>query len=218
MNIKTNSLSGVLLVATASRSNAAAALERKILSFMNLKEGWCYGRGEEFSEEIIARAMFVANVFGAFSWNTEAFPGPDGDIALSGKIGSGILRVAIEAGAQLDVELRENQATVTEGLVPDDALYYLISTLTLQWNTFASFIPTGGAHATVSGMTLLSSLRANRTAEASQYWMWYAQQPRAVEAPAVTWKHIRNLPLEPHTLVGGSTARYFRDTLSEAKM
>lgn len=58
--------------------------EAKIESFSQYADGWCYGEGLSFSDEVRQAAIELNNtalLVGLL--NTDAFPGPDGEILVS---------------------------------------------------------------------------------------------------------------------------------------
>lgn len=58
--------------------------EKKINSFSKFTNGWSYGRGIQFSEDVIASASRVLKLLHNYGFiETDAFPGEDGEIMIT---------------------------------------------------------------------------------------------------------------------------------------
>jgi hypothetical protein len=160
-------------------SDRTTTLLKQIRSFSSFEHGWCHGRGEVFSESTINRAETVAQMFGAFGWEAEAFPGPDGDIAVSATSDSGTLRVTVEQDEPLLVERKVDRRTVAEWRVSAIEFYYLLSQIPSQWNTSGLCILCGGVPPKISGMISHLNPPARNAGAAFQWWIQHAPQNEA---------------------------------------
>lgn len=60
------------------------ATEQKILGFAQFHSGWCYGRGQAFSREVIRIAKSLnRKAIAAGFIETDAFPGPEGEVRVT---------------------------------------------------------------------------------------------------------------------------------------
>jgi len=73
---------------------------QKLETFSTLPPGWHYGRGGPIAEAVIAQAERVARqlVMGGIS-RTDAFPGVDGDVRVTGYLGDHFIAVDVSAAA-----------------------------------------------------------------------------------------------------------------------
>ncbi len=72
----------------------------KILSFRKLKRGWHYGQGSAISHGIIEKALRIHSVMLSLGFfETNAFPGVDGEVLLTCYFRDHCIEVTIEANS-----------------------------------------------------------------------------------------------------------------------
>jgi len=87
---------------------------KKIREFENLENGWCYGEGEEIKEDLFSQAESLVNLLtneGFF--NTDAFPGPNGEIMVSVYEGKFYIQFIIEKNKSFNILLENEGKKVT---------------------------------------------------------------------------------------------------------
>ena len=125
---------------TTTRKSA----REKILDFRHYSKGWDYGEGKPFSPETIRRALLINRmIIAKCTPETDAFPGPDGDIMVTAYCDPWYWEFLIDASGMV-LYIAEKDDVVTderEGLSHDEALH-LARRLTKQtWKFYASSTP-----------------------------------------------------------------------------
>ena len=98
----------------------------KILDFRHYSKGWDYGEGNPFSPETIRRALLINRmIIAKCTPETDAFPGPDGDIMVTAYCDPWYWEFLIDASGRVTY-IAEKDDVVTderEGLSYDEALH-----------------------------------------------------------------------------------------------
>ena len=96
-------------------------LEEQIESFAKLKQGWNFGEGESFSQQVIDNAIFIYKIGKMHGLLAEAFPGIDGDIVISFQNKEHFLDIKINPNASFVAEyekgIGENFTSTLLGLL-----------------------------------------------------------------------------------------------------
>ncbi len=123
-----------------SPSNTAA----KIIAFSEIAEGWHFGEGTRPDHEIILKAIGInRSLEGAGFSLTNAFPGPDGDIKVTGYLNDYYLEVLVNLDGRFDLYAEKDDAVLFE----NDGLSLFSTILVIsergsQWHMSDSFIGT----------------------------------------------------------------------------
>ena len=116
----------------------------KILDFSRYSKGWDYGEGKPFSPETICRALLINRVIIAkCTPETDAFPGPDGDIMVTAYCDQWYWEFLINASGRVTYVAEKDDRVIDEraDLSYDEALH-LARRLTKQtWKLYASSTP-----------------------------------------------------------------------------
>ncbi len=163
---------------------------QRIKSFAQFQAGWCYGRGEAFEEATTQTAIAIAGLLIATGWEPEAFPGPDGEVVITGRVEGTYLRFSVDKEREIEFEQRVGGETTEEKVLNTEEVVALILEKTSQCSSFDSFIPLGGVNAKTRGMTWPLFLQARRTEEdCPSCWFSALKTPLAEEVYADT-SHI----------------------------
>lgn len=94
----------------------ASDTARKIRDFASLPVGWHYGSGRPPSVRTVAWALGYAALLSALGFSkTDAFPGPDGEVMVTGYLGKHCVQVSLEAdGTTFLVHEIDNKAMLEE--------------------------------------------------------------------------------------------------------
>ncbi len=131
---------GSSLVAT----ECAASVQKRICSFLDLRQGWHYGDGAAISPDTKDTALSVSEIFAdGGAKNIEAFPCVGGEILVSGYHGSKTVDVLCCPCGILDITLEEKDAFEEERTNQNlDDLKELLKGLMWEPKTsFACFTP-----------------------------------------------------------------------------
>jgi hypothetical protein len=127
-------------------SVGGATTNEKILSFCHLPSGWNYGRGKPASVKTALDAMNFVNLFYVKGVReTDAFPGPNGEIAVTAYAQDYYLNVGIESDGRIEVSFERNRGEIFDKDCENlyTAYYYVmfaLSTMVPEWNTPASLM------------------------------------------------------------------------------
>jgi hypothetical protein len=81
----------------------------KIWSFVSLRDGWCYGVGVPAKQSVATQATTVATLLEARGCEkTNAFPGEDGSILVTGYFGDYTIEVYCEPSGELHLVIEKD--------------------------------------------------------------------------------------------------------------
>jgi hypothetical protein len=84
--------------------NLAQEAEQKISSFAALPQGWDYGKGGPIPQETLDAAFEWSRYLRARGfWDTDAFPGSDGEIAVAAELGDHYLEIIVEPDGNVSI-------------------------------------------------------------------------------------------------------------------
>jgi len=86
--------------------------KEKIDGFRSLKEGWDYKKGMPFEEPVLEAALSLDHEAAQRGFETDAFPGPEGDVLVTLYFGAHYLEFMIDADLTVDFCQEENEKEV----------------------------------------------------------------------------------------------------------
>lgn len=95
----------------------------KILEFSNLKKGWHFGEGIPPTEKILKSALDLSDHIATLGFQSNAFPGVDGEIMMTVYHGKNYLEFTFETNGTVTFvrEKSETEIAYEEGLTVDQA-------------------------------------------------------------------------------------------------
>jgi hypothetical protein len=140
-------------------SKAPSETAAKILSFSFLPSGWDYGEGGPIPQLIIDDALAWERFFDLRGWDTNAGPGPDGEIAVSAKRGSVRIEVVIESNGTLTVAYDSEGTRISyKPRISAQEAHKLILEIVEPWSASASSTQTNMTKNQISGLSSLSEI------------------------------------------------------------
>ena len=118
----------------------------KILDFSRYSKGWDYGEGKPFSTETLRRALLLNRIIIAkCTPETDAFPGPDGDIMVTAYWDQWYWEFLINAGGTVTYIAEKNDIVTDErdGLSFNEALAIARRLTKQTWKLYESSMPSG---------------------------------------------------------------------------
>lgn len=89
--------------------SVSSKVERQILAFAHLSDGWNYGRGKASSSKTIRNALWIRSKLSELGATTiEAFPKGDGGIVVSGLAKKDIVDVTCTVDGQYDIYIERD--------------------------------------------------------------------------------------------------------------
>ena len=116
---------------------------QKILSFLRLPTGWCYGRGRAPSQSVADLAIKWATATRAIGFQTtNAFPGENGEISVTAYHQNHYVEAIIETTGLISLHYEKDDTPVWshENLPLDRARQYITAVAGEIWNTPGSYI------------------------------------------------------------------------------
>ena len=114
----------------------------KIRSFLSLKDGWDFGAGIAFDMETVNRALLLEMVMREQGIpDTDAFPGADGGIMVTGYFGKIYVEYAVNTDGEVLVIVERDEEIVFEqtfSLKDDKSVYDQLKTTTVLKTTQAT--------------------------------------------------------------------------------
>ena len=90
-------------------------ISRRILSFLELRDGWHYGEGRGATRLAVDLAIRIRDLLAPFNLDgIEVFPDVSGGILVSGYYYNGVFEIFCDADGELEVEHRIEQDTIFE--------------------------------------------------------------------------------------------------------
>ncbi len=197
---------------------------KKILKFSQYTEGWDYGRGKPFSKKTIKQALVLDRLLRAAGiLQTDAFPGSDGDIMVTGYRDSWCWEFTLESDNTVTFITEKNGRIVEEreGISFSGALWAILS----LDNSKETPEKTWTHHLYVS------STPKNMTPKEAGLQVWHSSQTIKVEYPPSKW-HVYEperslsvptfeniMPKQPELQLcfGNSIPGYYRNIQSSRK-
>ena len=118
----------------------------KILEFSRYSKGWDYGEGKPFSTETVRRALLLNRIIIAkCTPETDAFPGPDGDIMVTAYCDQWYWEFLIDADGTVTYIAEKNDIIIDErdGLSFNKALSIARRLTKQTWKLYVSSTPSG---------------------------------------------------------------------------
>lgn len=121
--------------------------EAKLESFAYLKSGWHFGEGEPISKSLLDRARVLVANGAAVGLHVDAFPGPDGSVAVAFHKGDECVEVVLNTDTTIELHMERgigpDYEKIDERLASSlhDALQSLLSfAAETPWNSHGSSI------------------------------------------------------------------------------
>jgi hypothetical protein len=101
-----------------------SSTQSKITGFLKLPVGWHYGKGRAPSKDFVAKALVYVSFYNLLGIEkTDAFPGIDGEIMVTGYYGTNVIETTLELDGTFrfchekgDVEIKYQEALSASGL------------------------------------------------------------------------------------------------------
>jgi hypothetical protein len=147
--------SDTLVYSSGGPVNTMSYTASRILSFASLPEGWDYGEGVPPSMPIIRAAIDWERRLSSSGWQTNAGPGPMGEIAVSAVLGTFRIEVVLESDHTITViyGIDGVRSIYRPNLYHKEAGELVRDLLTRSWHSYVSSIPGSMTRSQTSGST-----------------------------------------------------------------
>jgi hypothetical protein len=126
----------------------------KITEFAQLPEGWDYGQGGPVSQDAVSKALAWEGFFSLRGWRTNAGPGTDGEIAVSGSLGDSRIEVIVEPDSTLTIayDFKNRRVLYEPRMSVQEAHKRILEIVERSWNAFVYSIPKNTTRMQRSGL------------------------------------------------------------------
>jgi hypothetical protein len=183
-------------------ANINMSTDDKIASFAELPEGWDYGKGAPIPQETLESAFAWNSFLRAHNFfETDAFPGSDGEVVVATGYGNHYLEIIIEPDGRISVayDVKGKQEQYFPNLSLSDALTALLKIVGQIWNVSAYYTQINSTGEQASSLGLHFETQ-NRTGV--YRWLGWnvlnsPQQPSAPISDNTTWESQESLETHP---------------------